>query len=80
MRRKYVEERYRPWFVFGGSNGYVDISDGDRDVLSGVPETMAQTIIDEHNRLIDVIGDTALAFDEADSGAFGAFWYREYSQ
>lgn len=73
MRRKYVEERYRCWFVFGGSKGLVDINDGDRDVMERVPEDLAKVIIEEHNKLVEVIGDMALDWDSGVT--FDAHWY-----
>lgn len=75
MRRKYVEERFKPWFVFGESIDHVDIADVDGDRLECVPRRLADKILDEHDRLIEAIGDIALAFAEADPEAFEKFWY-----
>lgn len=42
----------RPWFVFGGSDGTVDISDGERDVFELVPIEMAIEVIGLRKSLI----------------------------
>jgi hypothetical protein len=75
MRRKYVEERFKPWFVFGELPDSVDIADVDGDRLQGVPRRLVAPLLAEHDRLIDAIGDLALAFAEAAPDAFTAFWY-----
>ncbi len=73
VRRKYVEERHKPWFIFGESINHVDIADSDGDVLCRVPRAIADKIIEEHNKLVDVIGDMALAWD--DEHTFDSYWY-----
>ena len=42
MREKYVDEAVGVWFVFGSRpDGTVDVSDGNRDVFSGIPADAA---------------------------------------
>ena len=54
MKEKYIEEYFNRWFVFGKhSDGAVDISDHDGDVLTKVPEYLANEIIKLRNRYVD---------------------------
>ncbi len=62
MRPKYIEERYPRWFIFGhrvdGSG--VDISDGECDVATGIPERAAGELIKEHNRIVDALVEAVM--------------------
>ena len=71
-----VEFKYPRWFIFGeSSDGFVDVSDGERDVFTHIRREDALVLIRERDALIDVMGGMARAFEEADAEAFVKFWY-----
>lgn len=53
MRDKYIEERYKRWFIFGEKDGLVDISDSEGDILTLVPRELANQIIAERDKYVD---------------------------
>ena len=44
MRQKYIDEKVGVYFIFGESQGGVDISDGDSDIFTGVTKEQADRI------------------------------------
>ncbi len=76
MKRKYIEERLGGWFVHGEHpDGWVDIEDASGTVLTRIPKDEANKICVDRDRLIDVIEEMAIAFDDAAPEAFLAHWY-----
>ena len=60
-RSKYVLERpqFRRWFVFGKyKDGHVDISDGDQDVVTRIPDSEAKEIIAARDQFVDAVERT----------------------
>lgn len=57
MKAKYIEETFKKWMIFGEhpETKLVDISDGDRDVLTGIRREEAEKIIKDRDMVIDVI-------------------------
>lgn len=55
MNDKYIEETFKRWFIFGESKESVDISNGEEDVLTNVSRKEAELVIDERDRIIDVL-------------------------
>jgi len=58
-RFKYLEEYplFSRWFIFGGSNGMVDINDGTGDVFETIPEDYAKKIIKIRDKFLDELSD-----------------------
>lgn len=54
MREKYIDEATGGvWFIFGARNdGTVDVSDGNRDVFTGVPKDVAKQLIHARDRFL----------------------------
>jgi hypothetical protein len=75
MRSKYIEERWRRYFVFGSyaDSPMVDISDGETYTVATMSREHAQTVISERDRLIDTLCQMALAFESAAPAQFEAF-------
>ena len=68
MKDKYTRERFPLWFVFGECEGLCDISDGGCDVLVGVPRTLADRIIQEHNNVVNRAIDEIMQLKRSANG------------
>lgn len=55
MSDLFKHHHYRSWFVFGKypETGRVDVSDGERDVLTNVDEAKANWVIKERDEVLD---------------------------
>ena len=55
MKHKYIEERFRRYFVFGENEKTCDITDGIGDIVDHITHQEAEFIINDRNKCIDVI-------------------------
>lgn len=47
MREKYIDEKVGVWFIFGEHpDGGVDITDGDKDIFTGIDYETAEKLCD----------------------------------
>lgn len=53
IRQKYVDELLgAPWFIFGEGPQGVDVSNGNRDILTQIPKDLAVKVIAAHERFM----------------------------
>lgn len=55
MRVKYIEERFRRYFIFGEDGDCVDVSDGDGDIVTRVTKKEAEALIDDRDRVVSAL-------------------------
>lgn len=76
MKRKYLEERYGNYFIFGTyPNCNVDVSDGNSDVLKNQPVAIANKLIADHTAMLDMIEALATALQLVEPHVFRAIYY-----
>jgi len=70
VRRKYVEESFEPWMVFGESRdgARCDIVEGvdGGDVAYGIEKEQAARIIRMHNRVTEALADALMLIPDED--------------
>lgn len=79
MKEKYIDESYGFWYEFGRhpDGQGMDIVSSDGRVDTGpVSPSVAEILIEEHNRVQQRLVDTARAFAETNPEAFTQFWYK----
>ena len=78
MKEKFVEERYPRYFEFGQSNdGRVDVSSTLIDPVATVCQEQAQVLIEDRDKVINMLVALAKALDEVAPEKFKAIWYGE---
>lgn len=76
MKRKYLEERYGNYFIFGThENGNVDVSDGTNDVAVNQPIDVANRLIEQHTAMLDMIEALANRLQETEPDVFHGIYY-----
>ncbi len=56
MRKKYIEEQFKRFIIFGThSNGNVDLHNGTDDVKVNIPKEEADRIIAERDIFVDTV-------------------------
>lgn len=64
MNEKYIDERVGVWFEFGvHSDGRVDVSDGEGDILCSLRKDVAQKIIREQQKFRSALYEILSAED-----------------
>lgn len=72
---KFVEEKYPYWFVLGHSpDGNVWVCDGTNDVVN-VERDVAEALVEDRNRVINLLVELAVALDLADHEKFTEIYY-----
>jgi hypothetical protein len=77
MREKYIEERFKRYFIFGENpaTGTVDVYDGNEDIAPRVPRDVAEKIISDRDDVLNMLVSLALEFDRVNPEAFKKLWY-----
>lgn len=59
MSEWYRHHLFKHWMIFGKhrKTGLVDVSDGDRDVLTGVKEPEAEAVCEERHKILQRLDD-----------------------
>lgn len=76
MRRKYIQERIRPYFIFGKSKDgkYVDIATSEDSTLIGhITVEDAEKIIKERDEVLELLYELS---EECEYG-FTSVWYKD---
>ncbi len=55
MKPKYIEERLRSYFIFGENGKFVDLNNGNEDVVTLISKHEAQRLIDDRKEVLDLI-------------------------
>lgn len=55
MREKYIEERFRRYFIFGEADGYVDVSDSEGDIVTHIKRSEALRLISDRNGVVNAL-------------------------
>jgi len=68
MKEKHIDEKVGMYFIFGQlpKDGTVVIHDGDRDVFWGLPEDLAEEIVDAQQRFREELYEILKNFEEPD--------------
>ena len=78
---KYVEERFPRFFTFGIYDGeYGDITTATNNpLIPTVPLSYHESIIEDRDKVIDMLTSLAIALNEHAPQAFKEIWYDEIS-
>jgi hypothetical protein len=77
MRAKYIEERFKPWMIFGESadGTRVTIANIDGDIISSVLREEALCAIRDHNDVIDFLAHICIEFSHLHHDEFSRCYY-----
>ena len=75
MKRKYIDDRYKPIFGIACTDGTVCVTNAEDSISIIMSKEDAESLIAEFNRIQDALADCAMAFDEAGPDAFNLYWY-----
>lgn len=77
MREEYILQDYPLYFVFGENidGSAVDVADRNNPSIATLPHEQAKSIIEAHNRVVEKLVETAIAFSNASPDKFNEFWY-----
>lgn len=77
MKESYIEEKFPAYFIFGRSrgDGKVDVCTVNGTVIENVTLVEAETLIENHNAVLERLVSTALCFAEDAPDDFTEFWY-----
>lgn len=79
MKRKYLEERFGDYMIFGQSpdGSLVDVESygGSNSTVARVSKEDAETLVRERDEIIDFMYDLCVAFKKVDEDAFLDFYY-----
>jgi hypothetical protein len=53
MRDKYIEEQFPRYFIFGGSDGLVDVASTLIDPIATLTAEQAKVLIEDRDKVID---------------------------
>jgi hypothetical protein len=77
VKEQYVEDRFKPYFVFGEhqDGDHVDVFDRNDCIVAGVSREVASKLIEDRSLAIDMIIELALKLDEVAPDEFQKIWY-----
>lgn len=75
--KKYIQERFPEYFLFGYTDRGVNISDGNDDICIISQADDANKIMKDRKEAIEIIEKLALKLNEVSSKEFDKIWYRE---
>lgn len=65
MNHKYIEAEFRPYMIFGEHpDGFVDVGDGNIDIVCHVKRCEAERLIADRDRVISALNDALMAHGE----------------
>ena len=76
MKDKYIELRYPRYIQFGTyQDGRVCISSYQKDNIATVTKEQAEGLINDRDKVVDMLCEMARRFDDVCPDEFEKFWY-----
>lgn len=79
MKSKYIDEKYKPYFIFGKINGGVCINDGDDDICT-VTNKDAEKLISDRNNVLALVHLINEKYPDEFNNCFNALNFPELKQ